>query len=83
MKKVKMGLPEFLEMGGKIENLSTIFDRYNSKHIDRVEYSHKTAPSFGNPAGVDIYIAWDRAGKPTELAGSWLEVEVQMVLQNQ
>jgi hypothetical protein len=70
----KITLAQYLKMGGKLEHLSEVLDKYNNKK-GKITFSHTNRPSFGNPNGVDMYNVGDK-----KVADSWIEVEVELVL---
>lgn len=72
--KQKIKLAQYLKMGGDLSALEEVLDTYNNQKGE-IKFSHRTAPSFGNPNGVDIYLVGNK-----KVADSWIEIEVEMVL---
>jgi hypothetical protein len=72
--QVTITLTQFFDMGGKIENLKRVKNRYHDEY-GPISFSHKNPKSFGNPNGVDMY---NVGGK--KVAESWVEVIVEMKL---
>ncbi len=76
MKKI-ISLTEYIRMGGKIENLDVVFNKYHQEK-GKITFSHKNPPSFGNPNGVDMYNVGNK-----KVADDWIEMEIELILHPQ
>jgi len=84
--KQKINLQTYFLLGGVLEKLvlyktfTTYFDRNACKDVESIVIGKHTAPSFGNPNGIQLYKVTFIDGSSHEYADMWIETEIELIL---